>query len=452
MEQGGTLPQSLALGSRLLVNRKIIQRMSASIALLSLATLAVSFYFLPTLSVAPASFVFVMLLGTAFFLVYYFLPQIYFHETFLLLGDAIYIAIVTYIASIAGQYGVLILFLYFVIIVADALKYPLSEYVVVILLILQAAFFYVLAIAPYTVSVRIGILTIFTFCTISIAVFVWYFVYQTIYERSIRYVLERKSNYLKALNDHLVAVDIMRSNMLKVASHEFQTPLLAIQNSLSLMQRADLGRLTPKQLQLVHLATANNQRLENLIHNLLDTARIQSGEWKLSIAKFDLTKLLRDIVSEYKSSAEAKSQKLTVNLLHQPVEMWGDCRMLRIAYKNILDNAIRYTPEGGSVVISIAPDEKQVVVKVSDTGIGMSHEVLSRLFSQFNRTDGAIHASPDGYGLGLYFSRIIARKHGGDITATSREGRGSNFSIVLPKRPPGVKYNKGEKNGDVKTN
>lgn len=418
---------------RLPVDKKIIQRMSAAIALVSLIVLTISFLFLPSARLTTQSFMFVGAAAVIFFILYVLLPTVYLHETFLMFGDAVFIAVITYFAAIAGQYGVLILFLYFVIIVADALKYPLSEYIFVVLVTLQAAFFYVILWAPFEPRVKVGILILFASSTISIATFTWYFVNQTIYERSMRYLLERKSKYLEDMNKHLQAVDSMRSNMLKVTSHEFQTPLAGIKNSLTLLHGNDFGKLTPKQLKLVEMAVQNNDRLSGLMRSLLDTSRIQNGNWKLNAVTLHIKDILADVVKGYEQQADSKKVHLEVKLTSTNPTIEGDAHLVQIACHNIVDNAIKYTQDEGHVTVELHDDDKYVSIVVADSGIGIDDETQKNLFAQFARGDKAIAASPDGYGIGLYYTKLIVDKHHGTIKVDSKPGKGAVFTLTFPK-------------------
>lgn len=426
------------LPNRLPIKRESIQRISATIAILSLVTLAATFYFLPGLNLSSTSFIVPLIAGLVFFILYLTLPYVYLNETFLMVADAVYIAIITYAAVLAGEYGILILFLYFVMIVADALKYPLSEYVIVVLVSAQAAFFYIMVGSPFPLEVRFGILILFLFSIGSVAVFVWHFVNQTVYERSMRYVLERRSKYLKTMNDHLKAVDSMRSTMLRVTSHEFQTPLSAIRSSLSVLRDHKLGDLSPDQLSYVQAAAANNERLQRMIRDLLDASRIESGYWQLQLKEIDVVAMTTELLDEYGLVCQRQGLALTYDQPKEPITLQADRNLLRIAYKNLLDNASKYTLENGHITVSLTQTDSSIIFSVSDTGPGMDEKVISHLFSQFYRSDDAIAAEPNGFGIGLFHSRAIIRRHGGDITVKSQTGakdHGSTFTITLPKLP-----------------
>lgn len=425
------MAQSAAAGAKFDIDRRQIQRMSAAIALLSLITLVVSFAFLPGVEVTATAFMFAFGFGIVFFIIYVLLPQFYLNETILMVSDAIYIALITYAATLAGEFGILILFLYFVIIVADSLKYPLSEYIIIVLFTLQAAFFYIIVLAPFPGQVRIGILMLFSFSTISTAVFVWHFIYQTLHERSLRFVFEKKARYLKNVNEHLKAVDAMRTNMLRVTSHEFQTPITAIQNALGLLHKENYGKLTDKQMELLDVASSSNTRLATLVRELLNVARVESGKWELRTTNVDFAGIVRQVIKNYQPAFRQKNIELKVKLPEKAVSMNLDAALMEVVVKNLVDNALKYTAQG-SVTVSLNSDYKGIVLSVADTGIGIKSEMLPQVFSKFFRTEEAIQQKPDGYGIGLHYSRVIARKHGGDIFVTSKEGKGSVFTLTLP--------------------
>lgn len=415
----------------LLPDRRIIQQITGAVSLLSLATLLLFFFLLPV----PISTVGLSIIGVAsvgFFALYFVLPKLYFHETMLMVGDALYITLITYIASYLGEYGVFILFLYFVIIIADALKYPLSEYIIVVLFTVQAAFFYIMLGTPFEFNVRLGILALFSFSTLATAIFIWYFASQIVNERSLRSLMEKKSLYLKAMNDHLKAIDNMRQNIMQVTSHEFRTPLTRIKYSLEQLRDTKICDLKPDQLQLLQVAATSNSQLIGMINDLMAASSLPTTKSQLRLQKVDMVGLVRVLIDEYKDIIASREQKLVVNLPSGVLQANIDPAVIRIAYKNLLDNATQYTPAGGTITASVEVGDKDVLLSIQDTGIGIPQADMPHIFSQFYRTDNAILKKPDGFGIGLYFSRQIVRYHKGDITVTSKEGEGSTFTIRLP--------------------
>ena len=174
-------------------------------------------------------------------------------------------------------------------------------------------------------------------------------------------------------------------------------------------------------------------RLLDLINTMLMISKTESGVDKLSHEEIDLTALIREACELFKPTAEDKGVSLTCNLPDRCYLM-GDTRMIQRMLSNLLDNAIKYTPSGGSVTVSINENDTHFVVSVKDTGCGISPNDLPRIFERFYRCDQS--RSQSGIGLGLSLARAIARAHGGDITVTSLPSQGSTFTVTFPKSLP----------------
>lgn len=415
----------------LLPDPRVVQQISGAISLISLVTLLLFFALLP-IPISRFELIMMGVAGFAFFSLYFILPRIYFSETLLMVGDALYIIMITYIANYLEEYGVFILFLYFVIIIADALKYPASEYWTVVLFTIQVAFFYILLGTPFPPQVRLAILTIFSFSALSTTMFIWYFTSQIINERSLRSLIEKKSAYFKTMNEHLKAVDHMRQNIMQVASHEFRTPLTRVRYALDQLKTSQHLDLKPAQLQLLQVATTANQQLISMINDLMTASRLMVPRTQLHQQQLDLVHLIKQVLDAYHNLLVSRKQTLTVQLPTQPVHAFIDQSVISVAFKNLLDNASKYTPAGGTIAVSLKLTKQEINVSVQDTGIGISKAEIPQLFSQFYRTSQAILTKPDGFGMGLHLSQQIIHNHQGVITVTSEQGKGSTFVIHLP--------------------
>jgi heavy metal sensor kinase len=172
-------------------------------------------------------------------------------------------------------------------------------------------------------------------------------------------------------------------------------------------------------------------RLLDMINTMLMISKTESGVDKLSYEEINLTGLVREACELFEPTAEDK--KVTLNCdVPQKSHLVGDNRMIQRMISNLLDNAIKYTPSGGVVSVSVSEnDGRDVTITVQDTGIGISPNDLPRIFDRFYRCDQS--RSNPGIGLGLSLARAIARAHGGDITATSTPNQGSAFTVALPK-------------------
>jgi heavy metal sensor kinase len=174
-------------------------------------------------------------------------------------------------------------------------------------------------------------------------------------------------------------------------------------------------------------------RLLAMINTMLMISRAESGAVQVSREEIDLTDLVREACNLFQPMAEDKGVDLVCDL-PQKIHFAGDIRMIQRMFSNLIDNAIKYTPTGGSVLVFASESEREVVLTVKDTGIGISPSDLPRVFERFYRCDQS--RSQAGIGLGLSLARAIARAHGGEITAESALNRGSTFTVTFPKALP----------------
>jgi heavy metal sensor kinase len=215
-------------------------------------------------------------------------------------------------------------------------------------------------------------------------------------------------------------------------AHDLRSPITRIRGT------AEVTLTTAKSLSEYESMAASTieecDRLLDMINTMLMISKTESGVDKLSHEEINLQGLVREACELFEPTAEDKGVTLSCDV---PVRshLIGDTRMIQRMLSNLLDNAIKYTPSGGTVSVSLSEnDERDVVITVKDTGIGISPSDLPRIFERFYRCDQS--RSKPGIGLGLSLARAIARAHGGDITVTSRPNQGSTFTIALPTPKP----------------
>ena len=235
----------------------------------------------------------------------------------------------------------------------------------------------------------------------------------------------------------LEAADRHKSEFLANMSHELRTPLNAIIGYSEMLQEdaADLGaeQFTDD---LKRINAAGKHLLE-LINAVLDLSKIEAGKMELYLETFDVGGLLRDIAAVIQPLAAKNANRLDVRCPDETGTMRADLTKVRQALFNLLSNACKFT-EGGIISLAVAREASDgrdwLVFSVSDTGIGMAPEQLSRLFEAFSQADAATTRKYGGTGLGLALSRRLCRMMGGDVTVESEAGRGSTFTIRLPAR------------------
>jgi heavy metal sensor kinase len=171
-------------------------------------------------------------------------------------------------------------------------------------------------------------------------------------------------------------------------------------------------------------------RLLHMINTMLMISKTESGVDQLSPEEMDLAALVQEACELFKPTAEDKGISLSFDI-PKPIHYMGDIQMIQRMISNLLDNAIKYTPSGGSVTVFMNEKDTQLAVSIKDTGCGISPKDLPHIFERFYRCDQS--RSQSGIGLGLSLARAIARAHGGDITAESIVNQGSTFTVTLPK-------------------
>ncbi len=227
----------------------------------------------------------------------------------------------------------------------------------------------------------------------------------------------------------------MRDEFLSIASHELNTPLTPLQLHLQRLQRvmADSSgaQVSSEQVsQVVDVAQRQTRRLARLVHDLLDISRIRLGRMELDLMELDLAEVARDVVARTRAELHQTNSVLTLHA-GQPVTGQWDRSRLEQVLDNLLTNAIRYG-QGKPVEVTVRAEEGEAWLVVKDRGIGIAPEYLQRIFERFER---AASRNYGGLGLGLYIVRQIVESHGGTISVESEPGRGSTFTVKLPRSP-----------------
>ena len=223
-----------------------------------------------------------------------------------------------------------------------------------------------------------------------------------------------------------------RDDFLTIAAHELRTPLTALALTVEANAR-DAARGAPIAPERVDRARRQIKQLKGLIDDLLDVSRIQAGKLELHTRPTSITELARDTAESFREV----SLRHSIGLQLPPAGLWveGDPVRLEQVVSNLIDNAIKYSPEGGTISVTVQSSEAEAVVSVRDPGTGITREDAAGLFQRYFRTPSAGEQQVRGLGLGLYICRDIVEQHGGRIWVQSEPGEGSTFSFALPLQP-----------------
>jgi signal transduction histidine kinase len=232
----------------------------------------------------------------------------------------------------------------------------------------------------------------------------------------------------------LLELDRMKSEFVANVSHELRTPLMALGGALDLLPSyIDGAPHAEKITKFVELMARNTARMRFLVNDLLDFSQIQSGKLTLRPKPFALRDLVRETLEDFTGRALSKNVTLAARYPETEPALTADRERIGQVLANLIGNAVKFTPGGGSVTVAYRDDgPEHLVISVADTGIGIPPAHRDKIFREFYQVDGSLSRDHGGFGLGLAIVKSIVEKHGGAIGVESETGKGSTFSVRLP--------------------
>ncbi len=243
--------------------------------------------------------------------------------------------------------------------------------------------------------------------------------------------LETSGKELEEARQRLFELNESKSRFLAIAAHELRTPMTAAKTAVSLLQAGMMGPVGEQQLEVLDIIHQNVDRLVRLVNDLLDLARIEAGKVDLECRDFDVSGILRHAAELM--AAEAARRSIRIRVEGGPVNWNADSDRVLQVVLNVLGNAVKFTPEGGHVVLEAAEIDEGLQVEIRDSGQGISPEELPLLFKPFERLSNEATRKANGTGLGLSISRELVELHGGRIWPESVVGQGTSVFFVLPR-------------------
>ena len=237
---------------------------------------------------------------------------------------------------------------------------------------------------------------------------------------------------LRRAKQRLTELDKNKSEFVTIAAHQMRTPLSAIRWSQQMLKNEESGTLNESQKQIVVQTLESVKGLVTLVNNLLTADHLEIGKGNDGAKVVNITSVINEVLSD--CYADANEKKVTLEFPQSDIVACVNMNPDRIRdiIQNLLENAIKYTPEGGRVSVGIELGE-MISIKVSDTGIGIPPEHVSKVFSRFYRADNAKRVDPNGSGLGLYIVKRIVEANNGTIKFEGTPGGGTTFIIQLQK-------------------
>lgn len=244
---------------------------------------------------------------------------------------------------------------------------------------------------------------------------------------------------LRHANARLKELDKTKNEFISMASHQLRTPLTTIKGYLSMILDGDVGKVKAAEKDMVQQAYDSAQNMVDLIADLLNVSRLQSGKFVIENKPTDLADMVdREIKKLTEQAANRKLKLIYEKPASIPILSLDETKIRQVVM-NFIDNAIYYTPAGGTIRVALQASPQSVEYTVTDTGVGVPKEVQHHLFSKFYRADNAKKMRPDGTGLGLFMAKKVIIAQGGVLIFKSEEGKGSTFGFSFPRKTTEVK-------------
>ena len=232
--------------------------------------------------------------------------------------------------------------------------------------------------------------------------------------------------------NNVITVDQLRKELLSHVSHDLRTPLASLLGYLETWE-INRGKLSDEQsAQYINTAKKSAQKISNLVEQLFELAHLDSGNVRVNVEKFSIAELVQDVLQKFTIIAEEQKISLSVSPQDSKIMVVGDIEKLDRVFTNLIDNAIRHTKSGGSIVVRLSADSRSVAVEVSDTGIGIPTEDIPHVFEPHYKAGNSIRGNTAHGGLGLAITKKLLDLHQSSIKVKSHVNRGTTFQFMLP--------------------
>lgn len=248
-------------------------------------------------------------------------------------------------------------------------------------------------------------------------------------------LLIRRDLELSRANEKLQKFDEVKSNFISVVAHQLRTPLSGLKWTISMLLNGDMGPLNNDQKTFLMKSYESNVRMITLVNDMLVADGLQSGRTHYGFKHLDLVDLIDNVLFEV--GPQATKRNISIGYKDKSLKIpqaYVDPESMRAVAQNLLENAIKYTIEGGKIEIDLKQTDDFIVISISDNGIGIPEDQQKNVFGKFFRASNAVKQETDGSGLGLYIAKTIVEKNGGKIWFESALGKGTTFYFTVPTK------------------
>jgi signal transduction histidine kinase len=247
---------------------------------------------------------------------------------------------------------------------------------------------------------------------------------------------EEKADQLALERSQLISLNLAKDEFIALASHQLRTPATGVKQYLGIALDGYAGEISTKLRDVLLRANASNERQLNIIEDLLKVAQVDAGTLRIDRRKTELEPLVSDVLRNCEMVFKLREQTVHLTSTAKNIVSSVDVLRLRMVLENIIDNASKYTPAGKSIHVDLSQARDQIRISIKDEGVGIAKESLDKLFQKFSRIDNPLSLTVGGTGLGLYWAKKIMELHGGDIYVESAPGKGSTFTVTMPRTTP----------------
>lgn len=232
---------------------------------------------------------------------------------------------------------------------------------------------------------------------------------------------------------HYIDLNKTKDEFISLASHQLRTPATGVKQYLGMVLEGMAGDVTETQQALLQKAYESNERQLTIVSELLKVAKIDAGKVRLNQKRVNVAELLSDVIKEQEHTYAMRKQKLQFTMLPLKPMAFIDPDKMRMVFENLIDNASKYSDPSKLIRVTLTEKDNTIVVAIHDNGVGVARGDIAKLFEKFNRIHNHLSNYVGGTGLGLYWAKSIVDLHGGVIKVTSVLGKGSTFTVYLPR-------------------